>query len=685
MKKRKYSISIKLLVMVLLLIATSCFVGLGLLMYSYANSYTNQTFLDSAGITSQFYQDYNDLLSITEEWAYRDLHLQTQEQEPSYLSDWEERDLLKSNFIQRLNDRFGSSNLKFVFASSAGRVVFTNVEEVTKGQRGALETFLARGNNTRLARRDTTEVSIEPDYETYTDTETIRYVLSADLDPNVPFPDVYQHAQKTSDWVNSHVGWLLVFGGLLCILALASIGYLLLGAGLSPSHPTEVRLLWIDKIYSDLFCLAAVLFFMLGTMIFHNTYWQGNYGNLAPPLYWTLLAAVFFVVFAIFLVTLLSIARRVKRRCFWQNALLVRLWKRLRQFVSLCRQNIHVVIKSGLMFLTYSFVNLMMLLAIFQYGRGMDILALLIFNLLSFALVCMMAAQFHILRKGAASFAEGDIHGEIPTKSLFLEFRRMGDDLNKIGDGLTKALEQQMKGERMKTELITNVSHDIKTPLTSIINYIDLLKREKIESPKAQGYLEVLDSKAQRLKILMEDLIEASKVSTGNIVVNSERLCLNELVKQCIGEYSQRFEDKHLIVDFSQVQSPVYILADGRHLWRVIDNLFSNVQKYTMEHTRVYIDLKEVNKRAIFSIKNISKERLNISPDSLMERFVQGDSSRSTEGSGLGLSIARSLVLLQGGILTLGIDGDLFKAVISFPILPPSQSDADADTAADLS
>ena len=224
-----------------------------------------------------------------------------------------------------------------------------------------------------------------------------------------------------------------------------------------------------------------------------------------------------------------------------------------------------------------------------------------------------------------------------------------------------------MKSERFKAELITNVSHDLKTPLTSIINYVNLLKTTQQTDPTAQQYIEVLDRKSQRLKKLTEDLVEASKASTGVLSVNREKIGMGQLIDQALGEWEEKLAERNLTVVPSIPEGETWVYADGRHLWRVIDNLLSNCAKYAMEGTRVYLDLYRGKGQVQLSVKNISREPLNVPPERLMERFVRGDESRTTEGSGLGLSIARSLTELQGGEFRLTVDGDLFKAEVTLP------------------
>lgn len=243
------------------------------------------------------------------------------------------------------------------------------------------------------------------------------------------------------------------------------------------------------------------------------------------------------------------------------------------------------------------------------------------------------------------------------------ELQELGKNINNIKQGMKKAVEESMKAERLKTDLITNVSHDLKTPLTSIINYTDLLKKEKIENENVKKYIDILEKKSKKLKILTEDLIEVSKISSGNETVALEKIDFKELVLQANGEFAEKFEEKNLDVISNLPQEAVIMDLDGKKMWRVLENLYQNVYKYSLENTRVYVDLA-VHDNIVFTIKNISKEKLNISPDELMERFIRGDSSRHTGGNGLGLSIAKDLSKLNGGTLSIQIDGDLFVAKI---------------------
>ena len=282
--------------------------------------------------------------------------------------------------------------------------------------------------------------------------------------------------------------------------------------------------------------------------------------------------------------------------------------------------------------------------------------------------IIVVAILLKRIKKGTEEIAKGNLYKKINTKYMFLDIKDHAININNINDGIAKAVEERMKSERFKTELITNVSHDIKTPLTSIINYVDLLEKEEIENETAKEYIGVLSRQSARLKKLVEDLLEASKASTGNVNVNLTQLELGILLSQALGEYDEKFSKSNLQVVLNKTDDLLLVMADNRHIWRVFDNILNNISKYAQPNTRVYIDVKRNGKMAEISFRNISKDPLNISGDELMERFVRGDSSRNTEGSGLGLSIAKSLTEVQKGKLDIQIDGDLFKVQLSFPL-----------------
>ena len=294
-----------------------------------------------------------------------------------------------------------------------------------------------------------------------------------------------------------------------------------------------------------------------------------------------------------------------------------------------------------------------------------DGLLLMLIAVLSVA-ACLLSMQLRRLQKGGEALAAGDLTSQVDTSHMYFDLKHHGENLNAISRGMSIAVEQKLKSERLKTELITNVSHDIKTPLTSIVNYVDLLQREHTPEQERE-YLAVLDRQAHKLKKLTVDLVEMSKASTGNIPCHIARRSVRELIDQTVGEYAEKLSAARLEPVVTLPDEDLYCLCDGALMWRVLDNLLSNACKYACAGTRLYIAARREGETVAFSFKNISRDALNIDPDELMERFVRGDSSRTTEGSGLGLNIAKSLVELQKGTFSIAIDGDLFKVGFVLP------------------
>lgn len=368
--------------------------------------------------------------------------------------------------------------------------------------------------------------------------------------------------------------------------------------------------------------------------------------NLQPYILPMVAAAVLLVVTAIWILVLLL-------RLLWNMALVI-------------LNHAGIVMRVSICFVSYLLLQILLWVL---SGKGVLSVAMLAgVNLVVLAVLVTDGMQRQKLLTAIQEINSEEGNMRISESGLFAINRQMAAAVNDLGDGLRHALQEQMKSERMKADLITNVSHDLKTPLTSIINYVDLLKREELHNEKANEYLEVLDQKSQRLKQLTEDLVEASRASSGNVVLDIRRIDVKELLMQTSGEFVERFEARGLQLIENFPQNPQYVDADGRRLWRIIENLFRNVEKYAMPHTRVYLDLINDGDRVAFSLKNISENPLNISPEELTERFTRGDESRSTEGSGLGLSIAKDLTEIQKGTFEIYLDGDLFKVTVSFPI-----------------
>ncbi len=291
-------------------------------------------------------------------------------------------------------------------------------------------------------------------------------------------------------------------------------------------------------------------------------------------------------------------------------------------------------------------------------------------NIIRVPVVVYISLQLGKLQKGAKELSEGDMSYKIQTDKMFGELKLHGERLNSVSDGMAVAVEEKVKSERMKTELITNVSHDIKTPLTSIINYATLIGKDEKLTDSSREYADVLVRQSERLKRLTEDLVEASKASSGNLDVELTACSAGIFITQVDGEYVDKLSESNLILITRQPEEPLYIMADGRRMWRIFDNIIGNATKYALEGTRVYLTLEQSDKNAVISLKNTSRDELNINPDELTERFVRGDLSRGkTEGNGLGLSIAKSLTELQGGEMKITVDGDLFKVMLLFPII----------------
>ncbi|NLD87621.1 MAG: sensor histidine kinase [Clostridiales bacterium] len=344
----------------------------------------------------------------------------------------------------------------------------------------------------------------------------------------------------------------------------------------------------------------------------------------------------------------------------------LRLLWRLIKWIFYVLASIPLVWRTALIVFIVSFAELIALSGTHYRNIGLVISLWFIEKLILVPVILYISIALRKLQKGGEALASGDLNAAVDTKFLLWDFKRHGNNLNSIGVGMTKAIEQRMKSERMKTELITNVSHDIKTPLTSIINYSDLIMKEECDNPKIIEYSEVLHRQSQRLRRLTDDLVEASKASSGAMDVTLTPCEVGTILLQAAAEYEERLAMNDLSLVTTLPEETVTILADGAKLWRVLDNIMSNACKYSLPGTRIYLTLEKTDKTAVITLKNISSKPLNITAEELIERFVRGDASRNTEGNGLGLSIAKSLTELQKGYLGVTIDGDLFKVTIKF-------------------
>jgi signal transduction histidine kinase len=509
-----------------------------------------------------------------------------------------------------------------------------------------------------------------------------------------PFPEnsSFNRGQQVFDRLFPYRYDILAGTAAALVLFLLCAFFLVRAAGRRPGM-NEITLNPVHRIPLDVFLAAAGTFFVLLVFLIEFDLrpafsYNALYYSLYYGFYYILSRFDMIVIYsaaAVFLILIVPItfAARVRAGQWRRNTVICRVLNLAGRSASAAGRLLAPAVRSVPLFwklpLTFFGVQLInfLLAMLILYNRhtGGEEIMLFMFlgflcNLAALLLVCYIGMCMQQLKEAGKRLAEGDLSGGADTKRLRLDFLEHANHLNAIGEGMTRAVEQRIRGERLKTELITNVSHDIKTPLTSIVNYVDLLGKEALPE-RALEYVAVLERQAGRLSRLTDDLIEASKASTGNVQLNLQKTGLCELVNQAVGEYAERLEARELEPVVSATAGAeaeeAYVMADGRHLWRVMDNLLSNVCKYSQPGTRVYVDVRSENGGVTVTFKNISRERLNIDSQDLTERFVRGDSARSAEGSGLGLNIARSLVELQRGIFALSIDGDLFKAELRFP------------------
>jgi signal transduction histidine kinase len=436
-----------------------------------------------------------------------------------------------------------------------------------------------------------------------------------------------------------------------------------------------VHLSWFDRIPLDLYLLFLLLLCAAGLNAFPDFSYLFSGTNTVYAAVVLSLACVLCVLLA--MSVFMTFAARAKAGGWWKNTvvykvlvLLGRFFRWLGRGIRYVFRNLPLCWKGALVWCGLCLVELIFMAAC-SGDTGRFAAWWLLGRIILTAAVVLTLIALRKLQKGGEALAKGDLRYQIDLRHLYGDLKAHGENLNSIAGGMQKAVDEQLRAERFKTELITNVSHDIKTPLTSIVNYVDLMKKEDLQPEKAKEYLAVLDRQSARLKKLTEDLVEASKASTGAMPVALGRTDLNVLLSQVAGEYDDRLRAAGLEPVLTLCPAMPAVLADGKLLWRVFDNLLGNICKYALPGTRVYLETRAESGKAVVSFKNVSKYALNISSSELMERFVRGDSSRSTEGSGLGLSIAQSLTQLQGGEFQLVIDGDLFKALVSFGALPP--------------
>lgn len=642
--------------------------------------------------------------AMSDALRYYRLYRSHSEMPDAYDPQWEEPYLRRfapenSNFYFAVYDAQGTlvfsggagetlKNEKTDFAASRYRCQQSTVFDVQTDRRAVSKRVTIKGDekfwdyiNEQYSREDTsgfryeivkeTESGITADVS-YDEFRIERYTLAGYVRENMTADDSLRQEYQLLSWAVSHRVLLIVLAALGVVGMLAMFVFLMYAAGHAAGHE-GIHLNWFDRIPLDVLTLLYLLPLLFGVRLLNLISFPSDTGSMLV-LQAALVAAYLICGLSLLLSYASTLASRIKAGTWYQNTVIWRvltfLWRvlcRLGRTVRYLCRNLPLYWRSALVWAGLCFIELIFIMI--TGCTGSFFLWWLIGRVLLTAPLILAVINMKKLRDGGEKLASGALTSQIDTSHMFWEFKRHAENLNSIADGMQKAVEQQMRSERLKTELITNVSHDIKTPLTSIVSYVDLLKKEKMPSDAARQYLDVLDRQSARLKKLTEDLVEASKASTGNLSCTLEPTDVNVLLGQVMGEYEGKLEAGQLEPIVLEDPSSPKILADGRLLWRVFDNLLSNICKYAMPGTRVYLSSAVENGKVVICFKNISRSALNISADELMERFVRGDSSRNTEGSGLGLSIAQSLTSLQQGTFALSVDGDLFKASVTFDAL----------------
>lgn len=531
-------------------------------------------------------------------------------------------------------------------------------------------------------------------YETNTLIEeaTVRYILNGyeyaypentqimiGVDTTYPAKDPFNQGKNEFGKYAPYI-WQYLVGAMVCVIA-----YLFLMAVATiqegkvrkkDTGETVIRLHWEDRIPTELMLIGIVA---LGFGIYYGVLGFALIRRRIDDDLLTVIAGAATLIISLCISFFYySFVRRIRAKIIWKGSLLNRLFGFVKKWLIYTYHHSDIIFRVWGPFVVFVLINTGMVVFMMSVPRVSSKLAVLLIlafidGAAGYLLYRSSLAKQRIL-EGIQLIREGNLDHKVKEDGMYGEDLILARAVNSIGESVKEAVETSMKDERLKADLITNVSHDIKTPLTSIINYVDLIKRENVKDEKIREYIEVLDAKSQRLKQLTDDLVEASKISSGNIVLQWEKINLVELLNQTIGEFSEKFEEKALSPVFNAPKGNIYIEADSRRIWRVIENLFNNIFKYALEGTRVYIDMaftqdEEAGELVVLSLKNISAQPLKVNPAELTERFIRGDESRTTEGSGLGLSIAKNLTEAQKGKFEIVMDGDLFKVNMYFPLL----------------
>lgn len=598
---------------------------------------------------------------------YSDYYTQSEEYIGDLMIDSLVRDSASEAFTQNFNSLHGTfdsnstsdiGNFIFRISDVDGNILIKSSSNVAKYPYKMYLTVLPPS---QTEYEEYSITSISNDRSTYralhkNNYKTELYVVEGAINQNLEFADKYKIYLEFHHLMYSLRYNIYIIGIALFILMLGSFIALMCVAGKRPKKE-EVVPWYFHKVPFDVITAVFAIIICFSLIVIQGS----NIILCVLSLFWVFFYPLYFM----------SLAVRVKTHTLFKNTVIYMtlnfLWKAVKligKFIWTVITNMKLLWKVILIFAAMMFC---WLLVISFHSWRFEAILLFLAPFTVFPLLILITLQINKIKKGAQELAEGHFDHVIETKWMLPEIRKHAVNLNSMAAAQKIAVEEKLKSERMKTELITNVSHDIKTPLTSIINYADLISKEESTSEKTKEYSEVLIRQSVRLKRLLEDLVEASKASTGNLEVDLQPCDAQVFVSQSAGEYEEKFNDHDLTLITTVPENSIRILADGRRMQRIFDNLMNNACKYSLPGTRVYVELTENDKDAVFVFKNTSKEQLNMSEEELMERFTRGDSSRNTEGSGLGLSIAGTLAELQKGKLRLTTDGDLFKATLTFP------------------
>ena len=557
-----------------------------------------------------------------------------------------------------------ASNGRYLLIDRDLKDIYTNVQDYAQASEQEIKEYVKShgafcwyDNQVLSVEAENIQLSVTELYgyaEKYGMSGSNNYILGVGIDTNYPAQDIFYSGFEKYQSLQP-IAWLAMIAGVIGIVGyFITIVILTAKAGIDPELE-GIQLSWFDYWKTEIGILVILIFAAIGLV---PLYILDEYFTFLTTD--GIIGVVALGENFVFLAGWLSLMRRAKAKVLWTNSITYSLSVIIKGVFENGKRTTKVLVLFG----GYLFVNF-----ILNQLQGVGSVIQIMFNTAVAFLLLREAIQDQHLLDGMKKLREGDLDYQYEVEEFDGFRKEFATALNGVHQVCLNSVMESMKNERMQTDLITNVSHDIKTPLTSIINYVDLLKRENIENEKAKGYIEVLEQKSYRLKHLTEDLVEASKISSGNIKLECTQIHMQEMLYQASGEFVDKFEARELKLIENIPQEPLYIRADGRRLWRVLENLFNNVAKYAMSNTRVYVDLLDLGNEIKFSIKNISEQRLNIDAKDLTERFIRGDISRSTEGRGLGLSIAKNLAEIQGGKFSVDLDGDLFRVTITFPKL----------------